>query len=117
MFQLKKETANEKVKEWENDFLKGWWSEFVKGLLLTKDLTLRVFATKMIEEPLTPENLRKFLKLMRPKEQKLVADREYYVSTIKPNLDKILENQKAIILKQFEELDKIFKKYNETGFW
>ena len=117
MLQLKNETSKVKQIEWENDFLENWWSKFVSGLLQTDNLTLRVFAIKMIDEPLTPENLLKYLKYMTPKELELVLNDDYYFSKIKPNLDKILDNQKAIIMKQFKELDKIFKHYKETGTW
>ena len=113
----KKTNSEETNNDWKKEYLKDWWGEFVEKLPFNKDLTLRVFGIKMIDEPLTPENLIKHLQRLKPSELKLVQDDDYYFDKIKSNQEKILKNQEEITFEQFDELQKIFRNYKETGVW
>lgn len=99
------------------DYMLDWWIQFVDLLPKTEDWNLRYLGLKMIEEPLTPENLYKFLKYLEPSDYDLVLDDEKFYHKIRTHRETIIKNQEKITFEQFDELQKIFEKYKETKIW
>jgi len=109
--------SEENNEDWKKDYLKDWWTRFVNRLQLTDDWSIRIIGLKMIQEPLTPENLLRILKCVEPSDFDLVKDDYEYKQKIRLHTKTILKNQAEVTFEQFEELQKYFKHYKETGTW